>query len=59
MDTVESNGIEKTIIINQTDINQKQIQGIKDTLQKGEIQKSTSANSSYDVIIVLGKDYEE
>ena len=59
VDTVESNGIEKTIIINQTDINQKQIQGIKDTLQKGEIQKSTSANSSYDVIIVLGKDYEE
>lgn len=59
VDLVESNVVEKTIIINQSDVYQEQMQGIKDTLQKGIIQNSKNENSKYDVKIILGKDYEE
>ena len=59
VDTVESNEIDKTIIINQSEVTSEEMQGIKDTLQKGSIQKSENKNSDYDVKIILGKDYEE
>lgn len=59
VDTVESNSVDKTIIVNQSEVNQEQMQGIKDTLQKGMIQKSSDTKSNYDVKIILGKDYEE
>ena len=59
VDIVDSNVVEKTIIINQSDVYQEQMQGIKDTLQKGIIQNLKDENSKYDVKIILGKDYEE
>lgn len=59
VDIVESNEIEKTIIINQSEVYQEQMQGIKDTLQEGTIQNSKDEKSKYDVKILLGKDYEE
>jgi len=59
VDTVESNEINNTIIINQSEISSDEMQGIRDTLQKGTIQKSEDKNSSYDIKIILGKDYEE
>ena len=59
VDTVESNQIDKTIIINQTDVDTTQMQGIKETLQKGAIQKASNSQSEYDVKVILGKDYEE
>lgn len=59
VDIVESNVVEKTIIINQSEVYQEQMQGIKDTLQKGTIQNSKDEKSKYDVKIILGKDYEE
>ncbi len=58
VDTVESNEVDKTIIINQSDIDDDTIKGIKDTLQQGIIQKFTDKKSQYDIKIVLGKDYE-
>ena len=58
VDTVKSNEIDKTIIINQSEVSKEQMQGIQDTLQNGEIKKYKNTSSSYDVKIVLGKDYE-
>lgn len=59
VDTVESNGVDKTVIINQKDISDEQIKAIKGTLQKGLIQIEANEDSDYDVVIILGKDYEE
>ena len=59
VDTIESNVVDKTIIINQTDLSSEEMQAIKDTLQKGAIQKDIKEDSDYDVKIILGKDYEE
>lgn len=59
VDTAQSNSVDKTIIVNQSEVNQDEMQGIKDTLQKGIIQKNNNKKSNYDVKIILGKDYEE
>ncbi len=59
VDIVESNEVEKTVIINQKNIDSEKIRGIKDTLQKGIIQTNEDKKSSYDIKIILGKDYEE
>ena len=59
VDTLKSNEIEKTMIINQSDVDLSEMQGIKDTLQKGIIKNSKNDKSNYDVKIILGKDYEE
>ena len=59
VDAVESNGVDKTVIINQSDVNNEQMQAIRGTLQKGLIQNEKDEESSYDVKIILGKDYEE
>lgn len=59
VDTVESDKVEKTIIVNQSQVDSKEIQGIKDTLQKGNIQTAENEKSNYDVKIILGTDYEE
>lgn len=59
VDTIESNIIENTVIINQADVSEAEMQGIKETLQKGIIQNKEDKKSNYDVKILLGKDYEE
>lgn len=59
VDTINSNVVEKTMIINQSDVDLSEMQGIKDTLQKGIIKNSKNDKSNYDVKIILGKDYEE
>lgn len=56
---VESNGVDKTVIINQKDVNNEQIQALKGTLQKGLVQNEIDEDSDYDVKIILGKDYEK
>lgn len=57
VDVVESNEVDTTIIVNQTGEDLEEIKGIKDTLQKGIIQKSEKGKSTYDVKIILGKDF--
>ena len=59
VDAVESNGVDKTVIINQKDVNREQLNAIKGTLQKGIIQTDADEDSEYDIKIILGKDYEE
>ena len=59
VDAVESNGVDKTVIINQKEINNEKVKAIKGTLQKGMIQEEKVEDSDYDVVIILGKDYEE
>ena len=59
VDILESNEVEKTVIINQKDVDSEKVRGIKDTLQKGIIQTSEDKKSTYDIKIILGKDYEE
>lgn len=59
VDIIESNEVEKTVIINQKNVDSEKIRGLKDTLQKGVIQTSEDKKSSYDIKIILGKDYEE
>lgn len=61
--TVESNTIENTIIVNQNDVSNEEMQGIRDNLQEGTIQtgaskSDTSKTDSYDVKIILGTDFE-
>ena len=55
---VQSNEIDNTIIINQKEISDDEMQGIKDNLQVGELKNNQDSNSKYDIKIVLGKDYE-
>ena len=57
--TIESNEVDSTMIINQSDLSSEQMQNIKNTLQKGKIENNKSESSTYDVRIILGKDYEE
>ena len=60
VDVVESNEIDTTIIVDQTGEDLEEIKGIKDTLQKGTIQKvekNEKLKSNYDVKIILGKDF--
>lgn len=59
VDTITSNVVEKTMIINQSNVEEWEMQGIKDTLQKGIISNSKNEKSNYDVKIIIGKDYEE
>ena len=59
VDTINSNTIEKTMIVNLSNVEEEEMQGIKDTLQKGIISNNKTEKSSYDVKIILGKDYEE
>ena len=59
VNTLKSNEVQKTMIINQSGVEESEIQGIKDTLQKGVISNSKNEKSNYDVKIILGKDYEE
>ena len=57
VDTLESNEVEKTVIVNQSKVSNEEMQGIKDTLQKGTITTSEESKSKYDVKIILGKDF--
>lgn len=59
VETLTSNQVEKTLIINQSGVDLEEMQGIKDTLQKGIIKNEDKAKSNFDVKIILGKDYEE
>ena len=59
VDTLKTNEVQKTMIVNQKGVEDFEIQGIKDTLQKGVISDSKNEKSNYDVKIILGKDYEE
>lgn len=58
VDAVESNGVDKTVIINQKGANAEAVKAIKGTLQSGLIQEDKDDESNYDVKIILGKDYE-
>ena len=57
VETIEANEVEKTIIINQNNVNDEEIQGIKETLQIGNITKTEKSESKFDVKIILGKDF--
>ena len=59
VDTTKSDEVEKTMIVNQKNVEEFEIKGIKDTLQKGIISNSKNEESIYDVKIIIGKDYEE
>lgn len=56
--TAKSNEVEKTIIINQADVSESEIKGIKENLCKGLIKTNKVENNKYDVKIILGTDYE-
>lgn len=55
--TTKTNKTEKTIIINQTNVSDEEISGIKENLQKGIIKTNTTKNDTYDVKIILGTDF--
>ena len=59
VETINSNVVNKTMIVNQSNVEEWEMQGIKDTLQKGIISNSKNEKSNFDVKIILGKDYEE
>lgn len=58
VDAVDTNEIEKTVIIKQSDIDTEQIKNITDTLQEGIVQSNVEDEAEYDLLVVLGKDYE-
>lgn len=56
--TGETNATSKTTIIDKKEINNTNLQEIKDVLETGVIQNSQSRSSKVDVTIIIGKDYK-
>ena len=56
--TGETNATSKTTIIDKKEVNNTNLQEIKDVLETGVIQNSQSSSSKVDVTIIIGKDYK-
>ena len=56
--TGETNVTSKTTIIDKKEVNNANLQEIKDVLETGVIQNSQSSSSKVDVTIIIGKDYK-
>lgn len=55
--TGSTNATSKTTIIDKKDVSQNLLTNMKEILEVGTIQESTSSSSKVDVTIILGKDY--
>ena len=56
--TGETNATSKTTIINKKEVNNTNLEEIKDVLETGVIQNSQSSSSKVDITIIIGKDYK-
>ena len=56
--TGTTNATSKTTIIDKKEVNNTNLQEIKDVLETGVIQNSQSSSSKVDITIIIGKDYK-
>lgn len=57
--TGETSIISKTIITNRSNLSDEKVKSIKDTLGVGSISTNTSNNSTVDLTIIIGKDFNK